>query len=88
MTDRISAAEDRMRGNRLETRMTATGAVGGGRGSEGGSVAAGGAFSRSRCKVGGGRNGRSRRLGKPKKCVIYRLLCAKCRYLFVLLHHY
>lgn len=54
MTNRISAAEDRMRGNRLETRMTATGAVGGGRGYEGGSVAAGGAFSRSRCKVGVG----------------------------------
>lgn len=54
MTDRISAAEDRMGGNRLETRMTATGAVGGGRGSEGGSMAAGGAFSRSRCKVGVG----------------------------------
>lgn len=54
MTDRISAAEDRMRGNRLETRMTATGAVGGGRGSEGDSVAAAGAFSRSRCKVGVG----------------------------------
>lgn len=54
MTDRISAAEDRMRGNRLKTRMTATGAVGGGWGSEGGSVAAGGAFSRSRCKVGAG----------------------------------
>ena len=36
MTDRISAAEDRMGGNRLETRMTATGAVCGGRGSEGG----------------------------------------------------
>lgn len=41
-------------GNRLETRMTAMGAVGGGRGSEGGSVAASGAFSRSRCKVGVG----------------------------------
>lgn len=54
MTDRISAAEDRMGGNRLKTRMTATGAVCGGRGSEGGSVAAGGAFSRSRCKVGVG----------------------------------
>ena len=54
MTDRISAAEERMRGNRLETRMTATGAAGGGRGSEGGSVVAGGAFSRSRCKVGVG----------------------------------
>ena len=54
MTDRVSAAEDRMRGNRLETRMTDTGAVGGGRGSEGGSVAAGGAFSRSRYKVGVG----------------------------------
>ena len=54
MTDRISAAEDRMRGNRLETRMTATGAVCSGRGSEGGSVAAAGAFSRSRCKVGVG----------------------------------
>lgn len=53
MTDRISAAEDRMRGNCLETRMRATGAAGGGRGSEGGSVAAG-AFSRSRCKVGVG----------------------------------
>lgn len=53
MTDRISAAEDRMGGNRLETRMTATGA-GGGRGSEGGSVAAAGAFSRNRCKVGVG----------------------------------
>ena len=51
MTDRISAAEDKMRGNRLETRMTATGAGGGGRGSDGGSVAAAGAFSRSRCKV-------------------------------------
>ena len=54
MTDRISAAEERIRGNRLETRMTATGAVCGGRGSEGGSVVAGGAFSRSRCKVGAG----------------------------------
>lgn len=54
MTDRISAAEDRMRGNRLETRMTATGAVCGGRGYEGDSVAAAGAFSRSRCKVGVG----------------------------------
>lgn len=54
MTNRISAAEDRMGGNRLETRMTATGAVCGGRGSEGGSVAAGGAFNRSRCKVGVG----------------------------------
>lgn len=54
MTDRISAAEDRMRSNRLETRMTATGAVCGGRGSEGGSMAAAGAFSRSRCKVGVG----------------------------------
>lgn len=54
MTDRISAAEDRMRGNRLETRMTATGAVGGGRGPDGGSVAAAGAFSRSQCKVGVG----------------------------------
>ena len=54
MTNRISAAEDRMGGNRLETKMTATGAVCSGRGSEGGSVAAGGAFSRSRCKVGVG----------------------------------
>lgn len=54
MTDRISAAEDRMGGNRLETRMTATGAVCGGRGSEGGSVAAAGTFSRNRCKVGVG----------------------------------
>ena len=54
MTDRISAAEDRMGGNRLETRMTATGAVGGRWGSEGGSVAAAGAFGRSRCKVGVG----------------------------------
>lgn len=54
MTDRISAAEDRMGGNRLETRMTATGAVGGGQGSEGGSVVAAGAFSSSRCKVGVG----------------------------------
>lgn len=54
MTDRISAAEERIRGNRLETRMTATGAGGGGRGSDGGSVAAGGAFSRSLCKVGVG----------------------------------
>ena len=53
MTDRISAAEERIRGNRLETRMTATGAGGGGRGSDGGPVA-GGAFSRSRCKVGVG----------------------------------
>ena len=52
MTDRISAAEDRMGGNRLETRMTATGAGCGWRGAEGGSVAAAGAFSRSRCKVG------------------------------------
>lgn len=54
MTDKISAAEDRMRGNRLETRMTAMGAVCGGRGSEGGSVATAGAFNRSRCKVGVG----------------------------------
>lgn len=54
MTDRVSAAEDRMGGNRLETRITATGAVGGGRGSEGGSVATAGAFNRSRCKVGVG----------------------------------
>lgn len=54
MTNRISAAEDRMGGNRLETRMTATGAVGGGQGSEGGSVVAAGAFSSSRCKVGVG----------------------------------